>query len=65
MAETCLNMAPPPLHVARAHGWRYDRHCPPPPEGGRKGRGFRCPNHIARRLASTFPRGASTSVPIA
>lgn len=28
-----------------------------PPRRGRKGRGFRCPNHIARRLASMFPRG--------
>ena len=27
------------------------------PRRGRKGRGFRCPNHIVRRLASMFPRG--------
>lgn len=56
MAETCLNMEPllrcmwrAPTVGATTVTVRPRRSC--------KGRGFRCPTHIARRLAPMFPRG--------
>lgn len=56
MAEACLNMEPllrctwrAPTVGAMTIAVRSRR--------GRKGRGFRRPNHIARRLAPMFPRG--------
>lgn len=56
MAEVCLNMEPllrctwrAPAVGAMTIAVR--------PRRGRKGRGFRCPSHIARCLAPMFPRG--------
>ena len=53
--------APPPLHVARAHGWRYD-HRRPPPEGP-QGEGLPMPEpyrplprtHVPARLRYSKP----------